>query len=179
MSRIARKPLHIPSGVTVKQTGNVLHIKGQKGALDFAVSDDLAITLTEHELNVAAKKPKPLANVRAMVGTTRVLLENAVNGLHTGFERKLILKGVGYRAKAQGKVLELSLGFSHPVKYNAPEGITIETPSNTEVVIKGTDKQVVGQTAAEIRRFRPPESYKGKGVRYDNEDVVIKETKKK
>lgn len=179
MSRIARKPLQIPSGVTVKQTGNVLHLKGQKGAVDFAVDHDVAVTVTDKEISVASKKDKPQASVRAMVGTTRVLLENAVTGIHSGFERKLLLKGVGYRAKAQGNVLELSLGFSHPVQYKAPEGITLETPSNTDIVIKGIDKQKVGQTAADIRSFRAPESYKGKGVRYDDEVVVIKETKKK
>lgn len=179
MSRIARKPLEIPSGIEIKQSHGLINVKGQKGGFDFPIDDQLKISIDGNNLMVSAVKKNPLPKVKAMVGTIRKLLENAVIGLSKGFEKKLILKGVGYRAKMQGKVLELNLGYSHPVKYSVPEGIAIESPSNTEVLVKGADKQKVGQVAAEIRELRPPENYKGKGVCYADERVLIKETKKK
>lgn len=177
MSRIAKIPLTIPAGVEFKQANNVIKIKGPKGALELKVHESVIVNLAGDVVEVAHKEGFVLPN--PMVGTTRILLGNIVKGVHTGFERALKLVGVGYRAKVQGKVLELSLGFSHPVNYAIPEGILIETPSNTDIVIKGYDKQKIGQVAADIRDFRPPEPYKGKGVRYSDEKVVLKETKKK
>lgn len=179
MSRLARKPLNIPAGVDIKQQGNKLQVKGPKGTLEVGLHDEIAVNIADNELTVTAKKKKLPKSVKAMVGTTKVLLGNAVTGVTTGFERKLELLGVGYRAKAQGRSLEINLGYSHPIKYTAPEGITIETPSNTEVVVKGIRKDQVGQTSAEIRGFRAPEPYKGKGVRYTGELIAIKEVKKK
>jgi large subunit ribosomal protein L6 len=177
MSRVANNPITLPKGVDVKISARQLSIHGGKGTLDHnlpvlvkAVQADNVITL---EYDPADK----VANMLA--GTTRALIANMVKGVSTGFERKLDLIGVGYRAQAQGKILNLTLGFSHPVKYEIPEGITIETPSQTEILIKGIDKQKVGQVAAEIRKYRPPEPYKGKGVRYSNETVLRKEAKKK
>jgi large subunit ribosomal protein L6 len=178
MSRIAKIPLTIPAGVEFKHTGNVVHVKGPKGAMEMQLSDSVAVTVEGNVVNVAAKSDQ-YDQTKAMVGTTRVLLGNMVRGVHTGFERALKLIGVGYRAKVSGKTLELSLGFSHPVNYAIPEGITIETPSVTDIIIKGHDKQKLGQVAAEIRAYRPPEPYKGKGVRYADETVILKETKKK
>lgn len=177
MSRIARIPLTIPSGVEFRQDEKVVHVKGPKGAMQMQLVDSV-------KLNVEGDKIFVLPNVKygqtvSMVGTTRVLLGNMVKGVHTGFERALKLVGVGYRAKIAGKTLELSLGFSHPVNYLVPEGIVIETPSATDIIIKGFDKQKIGQVAADIRAFRPPERYKGKGVRYADEVVILKETKKK
>lgn len=177
MSRIAKVPLNIPSGVEFKQANNKVHVKGPKGALDFVVSESVTVTVEGNAVSVANTPGYPEPN--PMVGTTRIILGNMVKGVHTGFERGLRLVGVGYRAKVAGKNLELSLGFSHPVNYPIPEGITIETPSATDIVIKGFDKQKIGQVAAEIREFRPPEPYKGKGVRYSDEQVILKETKKK
>jgi large subunit ribosomal protein L6 len=177
MSRIAKLPLNIPTGVEFKQTDNKVHVKGPKGALDFVIAESVTVNV---EGNVVHVVPTPGCDLpNPMVGTTRILLGNMVTGVHTGFERALKLVGVGYRAKVQGRVLELSLGFSHPVNFAIPEGITIETPSNTDIVIKGYDKQKLGQVAAKIRDYRPPEPYKGKGVRYADEKVVLKETKKK
>lgn len=177
MSRIAKIPLEIPTGVEFKQTEGTVHVKGPKGALSFELSKSVVVTVEGNQVNVAANGVNDTA--RSMVGTTRVLLGNMVKGVHTGFERSLKLVGVGYRAKVQGKVLELSLGFSHPVNFAIPEGIVIETPSATDIVIKGFDKQKIGQVAANIRAYRPPEPYKGKGVRYTDEVVILKETKKK
>lgn len=177
MSRIAKIPLTIPAGVEFKQDGNVVHIKGPKGSLELKLVDSVALKVEGNEVQVVANLG--YGQTASMVGTTRVLLGNMVKGVHTGFERSLKLVGVGYRAKVSGKILELSLGFSHPVNYAIPEGIVIDTPSATEIVIKGHDKQKLGQVAADIRGYRPPEPYKGKGVRYSDEVVVLKETKKK
>ena len=177
MSRIAKEPVQLPTGVEFQQSGNVVTIKGSKGALSMELNTEVELGQNEGMLQVSARSGSKFSI--AMSGTTRALLANMVIGVNDGFERKLELIGVGYRAQAQGNKLNLTLGFSHPVVYNVPEGISIETPSQTEVVIKGTDKQKVGQVAAEIRHFRPPEPYKGKGVRYANERVVLKEAKKK
>ena len=177
MSRIAKAPIALPKGVEFKQNGNVVTLKGGKGELSMELNSEGELTQEDGELKVAPRSGSRFA--MAVTGTMRALIANMAQGVSEGFERKLELVGVGYRAQAQGKNLNLSLGFSHPVVYAAPEGISIETPSQTEVVIKGTDKQRVGQVAAEIRRFRPPEPYKGKGVRYADERVMLKEAKKK
>jgi large subunit ribosomal protein L6 len=177
MSRIAKKPVELPKGVELKESAGELSVKGPKGELQLSLNSEVAIKLEDNIVTFEAKSGSRFAT--AIAGTTRSLVNNMVVGVSDGFERKLELVGVGYRAKAQGKKLNLTLGFSHPVDYEAPEGITIETPSQTEVVVKGIDKQQVGQVAAEIRRYRPPEPYKGKGVRYADERVVLKEAKKK
>jgi large subunit ribosomal protein L6 len=177
MSRIAKVPVELPKGVEFQQNGTVVTIKGGKGSLSMELNSEVQLGQDEGMLQVSPRSGSKFSI--AMSGTTRALLANMVTGVNDGFERKLELVGVGYRAQAQGNKLNLTLGFSHPVVYDVPEGISIETPSQTEVVIKGTDKQKVGQVAAEIRRFRPPEPYKGKGVRYANERVVLKEAKKK
>jgi len=177
MSRIAKEPVELPQGVEFKQAGNVVTIKGGKGELSMELNSEVELTQDEVVLKLSPRSGSRFA--MAVTGTMRSLIANMAQGVSEGYERKLELVGVGYRAQAQGKNLNLTLGFSHPVVYAAPEGINIETPSQTEVVITGTDKQKVGQVAAEIRRFRPPEPYKGKGVRYANEHVVLKEAKKK
>ena len=177
MSRIANSPIAVPSGVEVKVDGQHIRVKGSKGELDMNVHQDVEITENDGALQVAARSSEKQS--RAMAGTTRALVYNMVTGVSSGFERRLQLQGVGYRAQAQGKKLNLQLGFSHPVEYELPEGINVETPSQTEIVVSGTDKQLVGQVSAEIRAFRPPEPYKGKGVRYANERVRRKEAKKK
>jgi large subunit ribosomal protein L6 len=170
MSRVAKKPVIIPAGVEVNITGSSLKIKGPKGE----------VQLTFQEENTILFLPKAgVENADALAGTTRALVSNMVIGVTKGFERKLILIGVGFKAQLQGKILNLALGFSHPIKFQIPAGITIEAPSQTEIIIKGADKHLVGQVAAEIRAFRPPEPYKGKGVRLDGEVVVQKEGKKK
>lgn len=176
MARVL-KPVTIPSGVTISVNGQGLEVKGSKGALTHEVHAEVEINQEADSVSFAPRtESKP---VYALVGTTRALFSSMIKGVSEGFERKLELVGVGYRAQAQGKVLNLTLGFSHPVEYAVPEGITVETPSQTEILVKGIDKQVVGQVAAEIRAYRPPEPYKGKGVRYSNEHVVRKEAKKK
>lgn len=177
MSRIAKVPLTIPAGVDFRLEGNVVHVKGPKGAMELKLTDSVAVSIDGNLVQVSEKAN--YGQTAAMVGTTRVLLGNMVHGVHIGFEKALKLVGVGYRSKVVGKNLELSLGFSHPVNYPIPAGVVIETPTATEIVIKGHDKQKLGQVAAEIRAFRPPEPYKGKGVRYSTEVVVLKETKKK
>ncbi len=177
MSRIAKQPVELPKGVEFQQSGTVVTVKGGKGSLSMELNTEVQIAQDEGMLSFTPRSGSKFAI--AMSGTTRALLANMVTGVSDGFERKLELVGVGYRAQAAGNKLNLTLGFSHPVVYDVPEGISIETPSQTEVMIKGTDKQKVGQVAAEIRRFRPPEPYKGKGVRYANERVVLKEAKKK
>ncbi len=177
MSRVAKKPVVIPSGVEVKIQGQSVAVSGKKGSLQLMIHNDVEISQDEGALQVAARRPGNTAN--AMAGTTRALLNNMVVGIDEGFEKKLTLIGVGYRAQLQGNNLNLTLGFSHPVNYQVPEGIDIETPSQTEVVVRGIDKQKVGQVAADIRAYRPPEPYKGKGVRYTDEVVVRKEAKKK
>ncbi len=177
MSRIANQPVVIPKGVDVTLDGQELSIKGSKGNLSWRIHDTVEVEMDSSEVRV-----RPRINAKkavAMAGTMRALINNMVTGVSQGFEKKLLLQGVGYRAQAQGKKLNLTLGFSHPVVYEVPEGVTIETPSQTEIVIKGADKQQVGQVAAEIRSYRPPEPYKGKGIRYADEHVVRKEAKKK
>lgn len=177
MSRVAKVAVELPSGVEFQQSGDVVTIRGSKGSLSMALNSEVLIGQEERSLQVTARSRSKFA--MAMSGTTRAILANMVTGVHQGFERKLELVGVGYRAQAQGNKLNLTLGFSHPVVYDVPAGVSIETPSQTEIIIKGSDKQQLGQVAAEIRRFRPPEPYKGKGVRYANERVVLKEAKKK
>ncbi len=178
MSRIAKKPIEVPSGVDLKVDGSLVKVKGSKGQLEHDLHNDVEMKVDGNVVTFAAKDPKSKPAV-ALAGTSRAVINNMVVGVTTGFEKKLQLIGVGYRAQAQGKKLNLTLGFSHPVEYPVPEGITIETPSQTEIIVKGVDKQVVGQVAAEIRAYRPPEPYKGKGVRYADEQVIRKEAKKK
>ena len=175
MSRIANSPVELPSGVEVKIDGSELTVKGSKGSLELSLVDGVQVSQDDKVLNIAYDNE----SAKAMAGTTRSLINNMVVGVSDGFEKKLELIGVGYRAQAKGKVLNLTLGFSHPIDYELPEGVTAETPSQTEIVVKGSDKQQVGQVAAEIRAFRPPEPYKGKGVRYSDEYVLRKEAKKK
>jgi large subunit ribosomal protein L6 len=177
MSRVAKNPVALPAGVTVKLEGGVIEVKGAKGTLSMTIHSDVEVSQEENTLTFKARNGGKQAN--AMAGTTRALVNNMVTGVSQGFERKLQLVGVGYRAQAKGRVLNLSLGFSHPVDFNLPEGVDAETPSQTEIVLKGIDKQRVGQVAADIRAIRPPEPYKGKGVRYADEIVRIKEAKKK
>lgn len=177
MSRVAKQPIPLPKGVEAAIAGSAVTIKGQKSSLTFAVHPNVTVVNTDGALHIAVRDGHPEAD--AVAGTTRALLNNAVKGVTQGFQKKLELVGVGYRAVAQGKMLNLTLGFSHPVNYKVPDGISVETPSQTEILIKGTDRQKVGQVAADIRGFRPPEPYKGKGVRYTDERVVLKEAKKK
>jgi len=177
MSRIAKAPVELPQGVEFKQTGNVVTLKGGKGELSLELNSEVELTENEGVLQLKPRSGSRFA--MAVTGTMRSLLANMIQGVTEGYERRLELVGVGYRATMQGSTLNLTLGFSHPVSYAAPDGISIEAPSQTEVIIKGTDKQQVGQVAAEIRRFRPPEPYKGKGVRYAGERVILKEAKKK
>ncbi len=177
MSRIAKEPVELPSGVEFSQSGSSVTVKGGKGSLSMDLNAEVELKQEDKSLSVVPRSRSRFAV--AISGTTRSLLANMVRGVSEGFEKKLELVGVGYRAQAQGKKLNLTLGFSHPVVYDVPEGITVETPSQTEILVKGADKQVVGQVAAEIRRYRPPEPHKGKGVRYSDERVVMKEAKKK
>jgi large subunit ribosomal protein L6 len=177
MSRIAKEPVELPKGVEFKQNGNVVTLKGGNGELSLELNSEVELTQDENVLKVAPRSGSRFAT--AIAGTMRSILANMAKGVSDGFERKLELVGVGYRAKAQGQKLNLTLGFSHPVEYEVPAGISVETPSQTEIVIKGADKQQVGQVSAEIRGFRPPEPYKGKGVRYADERVMLKEAKKK
>jgi large subunit ribosomal protein L6 len=177
MSRIAKEPVELAKGVEFSRNGRTVSFKGPKGVLSMDLNQEVELQQDDGALTVKPRSGSRFAV--AVSGTTRALLANMVRGVTEGFEKKLELVGVGYRAQAQGKKLNLTLGFSHPVVFEVPDGITVETPSQTEVIVKGTDKQVVGQVAAEIRRFRPPEPYKGKGVRYANERVVMKEAKKK
>jgi large subunit ribosomal protein L6 len=177
MSRVAKAPVTIPTGVTLTQNGQVVSIKGKNGELTINVNPAVEIVV---EGDVLRTNPRDgFANANAQAGTARALINNLVTGVSEGFSQKLELVGVGYRAKAEGKVLNLSLGFSHPVVFEIPQGITIETPTQTEVLVKGADKQLVGQVSANIRAYRKPEPYKGKGVRYANEIVRRKEAKKK
>ncbi len=177
MSRVAKNPIVVPSGVEVSIAADAISVKGPLGTLKQALSGYVKVSQADGKLQVAAVDDSREAN--AMSGTTRALLANMVQGVSKGFERKLTLVGVGYRAQAQGNKLNLSLGFSHPVEHVMPEGIKVETPSQTEILIKGADKQKVGQVAADVRAYRKPEPYKGKGIRYADEVVVLKETKKK
>jgi len=177
MSRIANAPVEIPAGVEVSLNGADVLVKGTKGTLNRTVHAEVEVAQDGSVLKVSARSKSKQAV--ALAGTTRALLNNMIVGVSEGFEKKLTLVGVGYRTKAQGNKLDLTLGFSHPVQYDVPEGIKVETPSQTEIVISGADKQVVGQVAADIRAYRPPEPYKGKGVRYSDEHVARKEAKKK
>jgi large subunit ribosomal protein L6 len=178
MSRIAKAPIAVPSGVSVDISGQEVKVKGSKGNMAWTVHASVTVSQEDGSLKVNPVNENSKEGW-AMAGTTRALINNMVVGCGTGFERKMALIGVGYRAQAQGKTLNLSLGFSHPINYPVPEGIQIATPSPTEIVVSGADKQRVGQVAAEIRAFRPPEPYKGKGVRYADEHVLRKEAKKK
>jgi large subunit ribosomal protein L6 len=175
MSRIAKAPIAIAKGVEVKIDGQHVSVKGSKGTLELDVHPTVSVAVEDGVMNVTPANDAAWA----MAGTMRALIGNMVTGVSEGFQRKLQLVGVGYRAQAKGNVLNLSLGFSHPIDYPVPEGISIETPSQTEIVISGSDKQRVGQVAAEIRGYRPPEPYKGKGVRYADERIIRKEAKKK
>lgn len=177
MSRVAKNPVTIPSGVEVDIKGSAISVKGPKGALSLSAHPAVQVDRDGDDLKVFTKNGGQQAV--AMAGTMRALVANMVSGVSQGFEKRLSIVGVGYRAQAQGGKLNLALGFSHPVEYQVPTGIEVETPSQTEIVIRGADKQQVGQVAAEIRQFRPPEPYKGKGVRYSDENVVRKQAKKK
>jgi large subunit ribosomal protein L6 len=176
-SRIAKWPVDIVKGVSVELKGQTVSVKGSRGNLTLEVNSEAEVKQDGEQIVVRAASGSRFAN--AIAGTTRALIQNMVTGVSTGFERKLELVGVGYRAQAQGNKVNLTLGFSHPVVYDVPEGIAVETPSQTEILVKGIDRQKVGQVAAELREFRPPEPYKGKGVRYADERIVLKEAKKK
>lgn len=175
MSRVAKSPVNVPKGVEVTLNDRALSVKGGKGSLSLALTDGIQVLQEGEELTVSYDSDAH----KAMAGTTRMLVNNMVVGVTTGWQKKLVLNGVGYRAKAEGSVLNLTLGLSHPVNYQLPEGVSAETPTQTEVVVSGIDKQAVGQAAAEIRAFRPPEPYKGKGIRYADEHVRRKDAKKK
>lgn len=177
MSRVAKNPVQVPAGVEVTLGADQITIKGPLGTLTQRQSANVKVSKEGDQLKVEQAVDSIASH--AMSGTMRALLANMVHGVSKGFERKLNLVGVGYRAAAKGDVLNLALGFSHPVDHKMPAGIKVETPTQTEIIVKGADKQVVGQVAAEIRAYRPPEPYKGKGVRYSDETVVLKETKKK
>jgi large subunit ribosomal protein L6 len=180
MSRIAKQPVKLPQGVAATIAGDAVTVKGAKGSLTLRIREGVTVSQDGQALQVAVAEGKAATGERiAAAGATRANLANMVAGVSKGFERKLELVGVGYRAAVQGKSLNLTLGFSHPVNVPVPEGISIETPSQTEIVVKGTDRQKVGQVAAVIRGYRPPEPYKGKGVRYAGEKIVMKEGKKK
>jgi large subunit ribosomal protein L6 len=176
MSRVAKAPVELPQGVTATVAGGEITIKGAKGTLSLALAHGVSVVQEEKKLEIRYADP---GIARMQAGATRAHLANMVRGVTKGYEKKLELVGVGFRAQVQGKVLGLTLGFSHPVNFPIPEGITIETPSQTEILVKGIDRQKVGQVAAEIRDLRPPEPYKGKGVRYANEQITLKEGKKK
>ena len=175
MSRVAKKPVAIPSGVEVKVNGQDIEAKGPKGTAQLRINELVNLVQEDGELRFEAESAQNIP----MAGTMRALANNLITGVSEGFEKKLELVGVGYRAQAQGNKLNLTLGFSHPVEYAVPEGITVQTPSPTEVIVSGVDKALVGQVAAEVRAYRPPEPYKGKGVRYADERIVRKEAKKK
>ncbi len=179
MSRIAKMPVNLPQGVAATIAADAVTVKGAKGALTLRLDDGLSVTQKDQVLQVVIAEGKSTNERVAAAGATRANLANMVHGVTKGFERKLELVGVGYRAAVQGKNLNLTLGFSHPVSFPVPDGISIETPSQTEIIVKGTDRQKVGQVAAVIRGYRPPEPYKGKGVRYSGEKIVMKEGKKK
>lgn len=177
MSRVGKQPIQIPTGVNVSVEGQEVKVKGKKGELTLSVHPSIAV---EFESNTLKTKPFHAdADSWAMCGTMRALINNMVVGVNSGFVKKLQLVGVGYRAQLQGKKLNLALGFSHPVEFTIPEGITIEVPSQTEILVSGADKQMVGEVSAKIRAYRPPEPYKGKGVRYADERISLKEAKKK
>ncbi len=175
MSRVAKNPVELPKGVEIKLDGRELTVKGSKGALELNLVEGIEISQDENVLSFSYDGDKQ----KAIAGTTRALVSNMVKGVSEGWEKKLVLNGVGYRAKASGDTVNLTVGLSHPVDYKLPAGVSADTPSQTEVVLSGIDKQAVGQAAAELRSFRPPEPYKGKGIRYADEYVRRKEAKKK
>jgi large subunit ribosomal protein L6 len=177
MSRVGKKPVPVPSGVTANVSGQTINVKGPKGTLSLVFDDRVTVAMDKGEISVDPKDESKMA--RALWGTTRANLNNIMTGVTKGFERKLEITGVGYRAAVQGKNLQLALGYSHDVLYPIPEGIAVVTPKPTEIVVSGIDKKKVGQVAAEIRAYRPPEPYKGKGVRYSDEFIFRKEGKKK
>ncbi|SEJ52909.1 50S ribosomal protein L6 [Frateuria terrea] len=174
MSRVAKKPISLPKGVELKSDASGISVKGPKGTLSIHALPGVSVAVNDGVASIALAEGAD----DKFGGTARALLANMIKGVSEGYERKLELVGVGYRASMAGKALNLSLGFSHPVVFNAPEGITLETPSQTEILVKGSDKQRVGEVAAKIRAFRPPEPYKGKGVRYSGEKITLKEAKK-
>ena len=176
MSRVAKMPVKIPAGVQVTNANGVVTVKGAKTSLNFSLPESVAVEIKDGVVSVTGDSVKANA---MQSGTVRALINNMVVGVTTGYQKKLQLVGVGYRAASQGKKVNLALGFSHPIEYPIPEGVTVETPTQTEILIKGADKKMVGQVAADIRGFRPPEPYKGKGVRYSDERVELKEAKKK
>lgn len=176
MSRVAKKPIPLPNGVQINVQGRAVEVKGPKGALAMQLHEDVALDVADGTLNVTAGSTAPRAWAQA--GTARALLSNMVVGVSQGYERKLEIVGVGYRAAAKGGTLSLTLGFSHPVEVEVPQGISVETPTQTEILVKGIDKQQVGQVAANIRAYRRPEPYKGKGVKYAGEQILRKEAKK-
>lgn len=177
MSRIAKMPVELPKGVEFSINGQILAAKGPKGSLSVTAHDSVKVTQEDNLVSFAPIDDKKFSV--AITGTTRSIVDGMCTGVSIGFEKRLLLVGVGYRAQAQGKTLSLALGYSHPINYAVPDGIEIETASATEIVVRGCDKQQVGQVSAEIRAFRPPEPYKGKGVKYADEQVVRKEAKKK
>lgn len=176
-SRVAKNPIELPTGVEIKLAGQEITVKGKNGELKHAIHPKVNVVQAENALQFSMVKNSREAN--ALAGTTRAVVKNMITGVTDGFSKKLVLVGVGYRAKAQGKTLNLTLGLSHPVNLEMPDSITVETPSNTEIVIKGSNKQQVSQICADIRDLRPPEPYKGKGIRYENERISMKEGKKK
>ncbi|GHC37297.1 50S ribosomal protein L6 [Aidingimonas halophila] len=176
MSRIAKYPVKLPSGVEFQLDGDQVTVKGSQGTLGMSVHPDVVVAQEDDKVTF---EPSARAKSWAMAGTTRALVQNLVTGVSEGFTKSLEINGVGYRAQASGQTLNLTLGFSHPVEYTLPEGVTAETPKNTTIVLKSADKQKLGQVAAEIRAFRPPEPYKGKGIRYGDEQIRRKEAKKK
>lgn len=177
MSRIAKAPVNIPKGVDIKLEGNNLTVKGSNGQLSYDMNPAVTLGIADNVIQVQWDRDDKKATAQA--GTARAIVSNMVVGVSAGFEKKLTLIGVGYRAQAKGNILNLALGFSHPIDYEVPAGIVVETPSQTEILVKGTNKQLVGEVAAKIRAYRPPEPYKGKGVRYADEHVARKEAKKK
>lgn len=177
MSRVAKNPITLPKGVETAIAGSAITVKGSKGSLNIDLHNDVEIQQDGNVLQVSAKNGSRQAN--ALAGTFRALINNMVVGVSEGFQRKLQLQGVGYRAKAQGKTLNITVGYSHPIDYELPDGVTADTPTQTEIVLSSSDKQLLGKVAADIRDFRPPEPYKGKGIRYAEENVYRKEAKKK
>lgn len=177
MSRVAKSPINIPASVQAKISGNTLFLEGKVSKVEYKVNDNVSVTVADGKISFLPANNG--ANSWAHAGTARAIVNNLVQGVSKGFEKKLLLNGVGYKAQAKGNVLNLSLGYSHPVEHRVPEGVVIETPSQTEIVLKGIDKHLLGQVASDIRAYRPPEPYKGKGVRYSDEIVRRKEAKKK
>lgn len=177
MSRVAKNPITLPKGVETAIAGSAITVKGSKGSLNIDLHNDVEVKQDGDVLQVSAKNGSRQAN--ALAGTFRALINNMVVGVSEGFQRKLQLQGVGYRAKAQGNTLNITVGYSHPIDYELPAGVTADTPTQTEIVLSSSDKQLLGKVAADIRDFRPPEPYKGKGIRYADENVYRKEAKKK